>query len=341
MVVSSPIAEILPDLHPHHSLETMKTILLSTLSILALVLLAWQFLPDTDEPADQPAPEPDESTPPVTEPAEPPFSERFAHLADPRINPDDRVEELRQLDARTLSEADVNSLYAYLTDRAGAPRNEEWWLVLNEIMEQIRLQAIAPELIVPTFLSILLDPNEAEVPRDYALQHLAQWITPNPQGLDIPHEQDLRLIRDALAGIIRVIPEPGLGRTTIPGTGLIMLNLMQNAPFADQLLRSALGNLGSWIKRTVLGQNPDASDVLRGEAIQTVADFLLDEHAHYLRELAHDPRQSPDLRLRAIAALGDLGHPADRTPLLNLANSPGPLREAVISAIGRLDRRNP
>ena len=99
---------------------------------------------------------------------------------------------------------------------------------------------------------------------------------------------------------------------------------MQDAPFADQLLRPSLRHLGSWIKRTVLGQNPDASEILCGEAIQTVGDFLLDEHADYLRELAHDRLSSPYLRLRAIAALGDLGHTADREPLLQLAKSPGP-----------------
>ena len=120
-----------------------------------------------------------------------------------------------------------------------------------------------------------------------------------------------------------------------------MLNLVQEAPFADQLIRPSLGHLGAWIKRTVLGQNPDASDILRGEAIQAVADFSLDENARYLRELAHDRLLSPDLRMRAIAALGDLGHPADRKPLLQLANSPGPLRDAVISALGRLAPRPP
>ena len=322
----------------------MKSALVYPLTVLALVLLGWYYIPDpadSIEAADQPASPPDETKPPIQAPVPTPLSDRFAHLADPRNNPDQLVAELRQLDARTLSEGDVNSLYAYLTDRSGAARTEAWWYTLNEIMEQIRLQAIAPERIAPTFLSILLDPNEAEVPRDYALQHLAQWITPNPEGLDLAHEQDPERIREAIDGIIRVIPEPALGHSTIPGTGLTMLNLMQDAPFADQLLQPALQHLGAWIKRTVLGQNPDASEILRGEAIQTVGDFLLDEHAPYLRELAHDPESSPDLRLRAISALGDLGHPADRAPLLQLANSPGLLRDAVISALGRLDQRTP
>ena len=322
----------------------MKSTLICTFTVLTLVLLCWHIIrepADSIQPADRSAAQPDETKSPVQVPGHSSLSDRFAHLGDPRNNPDQLVAELRQLDARTLSEGDVNSLYAYLTDRSGLPRTEEWWYTLNEIMEQIRLQAIAPERIVPTFLSILLDPNEAEVPRDYALQHLAQWITPNPKGLDLAHEQDPERIREAIDGIIRVIPEPALGRSTIPGTGLTMLNLMQDAPFADQLLRPSLRHLEAWIKRTMLGQNPDASEILRGEAIQTVGDFLLDEHAHYLRELALDRRSSPNLRLRAISALGDLGHPADRSPLLKLAKSPGPLRDAVISALGRLGQRKP
>ena len=147
-------------------------------------------------------------------------------------------------------------------------------------------------------------------------------------------------IRDAIDGIIRVIPDPTLGRTTVPGTGLAMLNLMQDAPFAEQLLRPSLGRLEEWIKRAALGQNSDASDVLRGEAIQTLADFLLHDHAQCLRELARDRLLSPDLRMRAIAALGDLGHPADRAFLLQLTDSPGPLRDAVISALDRLHRKS-
>lgn len=46
-------------------------------------------------------------------------------------------------------------------------------------------------------------------------------------------------------------------------------------------------------------------------------------------------------RLRAISALGDLGHPADRASLLQLADSSGPLRDAVISAIDRLSQQSP
>lgn len=320
----------------------MKRALIYSLPVLALVLACWYIIPDpagSITPPDRSSSPPDQTKPLREAPGPTPLSDRFAHLADPRNNPDQLVAELRQLDARTLSEGDVNSLYAYLTDRSGAARTEAWWYTLNEIMEQIRLQAIAPERIVPTFLAILLDPNEVEVPRDYALQHLAQWITPNPEGLDIPYEQDPERIRAAIDGIIRVIPEPALGHSTIPGTGLTMLNLMQDAPFADQLLRPAVGHLEAWIKRTVLGQNPDASEILRGEAIQTVGDFLLDEYAPYLRKLAHDPESSPDLRLRAISALGDLGHPADRAPLLQLANSPGLLRDAVFSALDRIDQR--
>ena len=322
----------------------MKNALIYTLAALALVLLSRSIIPDPAESielAERTNAQPDETKPHGQAPDHKPLSNRFAHLGDPRNNPDQLVAELRQLDARTLSEGDVDSLYAYLTDRPGVARTEEWWYTLNEIMEQIRLQAIAPERIVPTFLSILLDPNQAEVPRDYALQHLAQWITPNPEGLDLPHEQNPELIRKAIYGIIRIIPEPALGRSTIPGTGLTMLNLMQDAPFADQLLRPSLRHLEPWVKRTVLGQNSDASEILRGEAIQTVGDFLLDEHAHYLRELASDRSSSTYLRLRAISALGDLGHPDDRTSLLKLAQSPGPLRDAAISALGRINQRSP
>ena len=108
----------------------MKNALVHTLAALALVLL-WRSIirepADSIEPVDRPASQPDETKPPVQIHDHSSPSDRFAHLGDPRNNPDQLVAELRQLDARTLSEGDVDSLYAYLTDRPGVARTEEWW----------------------------------------------------------------------------------------------------------------------------------------------------------------------------------------------------------------------
>ena len=108
----------------------MKNALVYTLAALTLVLLLRPIIPepaDFIELPDRTTTQPAETKPLVQAPDYTHLSNRFAHLGDPRNNPDQMVAELRQLDARTLSEGDVDSLYAYLTDRPGVARTEEWW----------------------------------------------------------------------------------------------------------------------------------------------------------------------------------------------------------------------
>ena len=262
-------------------------------------------------------------------------SSRWKSLIDPSIRWQVRVDVLRRLDEETLSRFDVDALYSLLEHRPLSGQAEDWWVVVNEIMEQMRLQAIGRDRYSKTLLAIIRDPFAPEVLRDYTIQHLGQWIAPRGEDTEVPHEEDPILVRKAIIAIANTVRDASLAHSSIPGTALNVLIDVREGGIEPQIIDKAMVELEPWFSNVIPGQ-VSVSLINRSEAISAVASLGRRKYSPIVRELAFSKEADTTLRLRSIAALGYLGEEIDLNPLRGIVLSGSPLRHAAQGALIQL-----
>lgn len=259
---------------------------------------------------------------------------RFTTLTDESIRWQVRVDRLRRLDATTLNTAETRHLYALLRHKPASQHREAWWTVLNEIMEQMRRQAIAPDLYTDTLSAIIGDPAVHPVARDYAVQHLGIWITPRPSVTGVaPHEQNPEKVAGAIEAITAVITEPAVQHTTIPGTALMVLADAHSGGLSAT--KASFTRLKPWLATTISGTS-GASLVTRTSAINTAALMQCSEHLPAIRALVTDDATNDSVRLSSIAALGHLAENDDLGTLRTLADGHSKFKHAAQAALKKL-----
>ena len=269
-----------------------------------------------------------------------PLSTRFQFLTDPSISWQVRANHLRELDANTLSSSEVDALYELLEHRPLPEHAEDWWTVVNEVMEQMRLQAIGRDRYAKALLAIIRDPSVSEIPRDYSIQHLMQWIAPHGESLGLPQEEDPALVREAVTATITAIIDPELAQTNIPGTALNMLVNARSGVIEPQIIDEAISQLQPWIRGVIPGRI-SVEPNNRKDAIGAAGSLGLREHYTMIRGFAFDDQVDPDVRLRSIAALALYDHEADLEPMRQIARSNSPLNYAAKSALGKMTNEPP
>lgn len=264
---------------------------------------------------------------------------RFTSLTDTTVRWQVHVDSLRNLDAATLGEHDVDVLYSLLHHTPQAGYEEQWWVVVNEIMEQMRLQAIAPERYTPELLSILRNSSAPEVLRDYAVQHVGQWVTPRGAELGYPHEQNPELVKETAEALASLIRDPSISHRSIPGTSLLVLVDMQAGGIATELIEPSIESLNPWFSAVLSGQITTGPLTLIS-AINAIAMLRLEEHRPSIRALAVSPESiDPSLRLNTIAALGLIGDASDLETLASIADSDSRFHHAALAAQRNLTDR--
>lgn len=264
-------------------------------------------------------------------------STRWDKLTDTSVPWQTRVATLRRLDAGTLTEADTDALYALLAHRPAPGQEEAWWVVANEIMEQMRKQAIGRERLTPALLGIIRDTGAPEVLRDYAVQHLGQWITPRGPRLGLPHEQDPEHVRETARTLAALVTDPALAHTSVPGTTLRVIADMSAGGLDEKTLGTILAPLHPWLRGTIGGES-GASKITRISAINAVATLRRSEYRPSVLALATTTGTDPSLRLNSIAALGHIGTREDIPVLRELAATDTPFRHAARAALARLTK---
>jgi len=258
----------------------------------------------------------------------------FTYLTDSSIPWQKRVEKLRSLDAANLSQTELDQLYLLLDHQTQGQTPRQWWVVLNEVMEQIRKQAIKRDQITDTFSNILTDPARDDLTRDYAAQHLAQWISSGHPNL--PYEEDPAKRNQALDTLTQQVTDPTLQDTSIPGT---ILNGLLDITRQGLDTTSHWDNLTPWLEETIT--NPNGQNLpLRTTAINTIGELKKQEFYPQIKSLATDETQDFGIRLTSVAALGHLMQDSDIQLLQDLAQNEGRLRYAVNSAIKTFQNNN-
>ena len=247
---------------------------------------------------------------------------RLAAVNDPGKPWQKRIEDLRHNLATSCTEPDIHYLYQLLAQGPSKGESTEgWYVVANDLMEQLCLHDADAQRLSSTLLGILHDTKQSEVLRDYAVQHLATWLNPRSHqanaAVAAPGPEVTGMVLDAL---VTAATDPTLEKSTIPGTTLMMLVDLSRSGSEGVDCSAAVDRLKPWLT-AALGDGGNLSAPVRVSAIQAAGTLAPDEFRPLLRRIAYQESGQSSLQLPAIAALGQSGEAEDIEKLQNIART--------------------
>lgn len=232
------------------------------------------------------------------------FVVQIDRIVDSGLHWEQRVQAVREL-PDNLGTASVDRLFEFLKQPPAAS-HEHWYLVCNEVMEVLRKRNLAPGIYARKHMELVQSTASDPMIRDYAAQHLAQWIS----GVDpSAHEQDPALVSEGFDALATEVTKPENGSLTLVGTALN--SLTDSVIHGDQALRAKRDETARLAMSLVNAPSGALSAVNRTSALQAAARLKAPGLPAACRRLAADEAESVDVRLSAIAALGLAGEPED------------------------------
>ena len=254
---------------------------------------------------------------------------RFNFLVDPAISYQEKAEKLRSSRHR-LSGEDVEYLYTLYDHNPEERNQDEWWAVLNEVMDTLRHVAEREEYTL-RMLELINSEELHEVVRDYAIQHLG--LACFPEENEVPLE--VAVVDSILQNFVDIILDRDNSHTSLPGTTLNILGHMNEGNSHSELLPPYIKDLEPWLSQSLTDEH-SLSLPTRVDAINSIGNFQLTNLTPAVRSLATDPQQNPTVRLNALAALGSLGDSQDILTLSEIAESPSKFRFAAQAALKKI-----
>ena len=262
-------------------------------------------------------------------------STRWLPLLELAIHKEERLEIARQIRGE-LPPEEIEFLFDCMT-RVPSPGDENnWWELVNEIMEQMRKNGVGSSEYSERLCSIIRDEEQSNVIRDYAVQHLTQWLAPiSGSGINTYEGHENR--QDfALETIVQAISDPLNQSSSIPGTGLMALT-----DISSRLPNEVALRVWAEVDRYLEGAITGTSSVPRHTRITSIQVAAIQnrrQHQDTIRKFVSDPSCEADIRLASISALGIYGDLVDRSLLEEIARTEGQFQYAAKSAIEKLDR---
>lgn len=250
-------------------------------------------------------------------------------LIDPSLPRDERMTIAREI-RPGLDNGETQYLFAILSHRAPGEDKENWWLIVNEIMERMRKQGVGADDYTTRLAMLIADASADEVVRDYAIQHLGQWLAPAVGGIS-PGEPDEAKRTAGLQVIVAAIKDPSLIHSVLPGTGLLTL-ADATSRLKEQESEAVWAGLRSFLQESIEGRN-EASVPIRASSIQAAARAKRGEFLPAIRVLAFGGVTDPSIRLSSIHAVGRFAIPEDREALMKLASLDSPYQYAARAAL--------
>jgi hypothetical protein len=232
----------------------------------------------------------------------PRYVKQIHRIADPGLHWEERILAVRDLPYR-LGDESVDRLFAFLGERP-AQGEEDWYLVCNEILEILRKRNLSSEIYSERLVSLIESSEADPMIRDYAAQHLAQWLSGiDPAAMEVDRNRAKKTFERLVAEIIR----PENSKLTVAGTGLSALtDAVLNG---DSIIQAEKTNVSEVALE--MFANESASTANRTSALQSAARLDVESLAEVCRQTAVNKSASPDLRLSSIAALGQVGSVED------------------------------
>jgi hypothetical protein len=272
--------------------------------------------------------------------AQQPSASRLSFLSNTNQPYQARLIHLRQISADGISEPELQQLYELLqSPPSKGELPEHWFVIANDIFALLLTHETRPQRLSKQFLEILNHPQQPDVMRDYAVQHLSAWLHPRSRlaaqtKLPPPQAAQSKKILLALA---QAATDPSLEHTSIPGTTLMMLADLARVPSGVDC-QDAVTALTPWL-RQALQDGSTLSHPTRVSAVSAAGILAPDEFRPVIRQIAYQEKADASLRLPAIAALGKIGDEQDRSPLENIAQSSPALHYAARESAAALARR--
>lgn len=258
---------------------------------------------------------------------------RWRAISDDRLPWQRRVELVKEIQHPVSPEL-VDLLFAELNRMVPEENRKGQWIVHNEILNTMRDQGLAPDRFTKELVGIIRDPSLTVVQRDYAVQHLVQWIS--PAAGNAPGESDLARRELGLDTLMAAVTDPAVGQGTVAGTALHGIADLSNRIPQDQAEKIWI-DLSPTVLKIIAGDIASGSGH-QATAIQVAGMRRLDNCYPTIRAMAaeHATAKDPTLALSAIAALGEYRHPEDREFLTQVSQSNSRYRFAATEALRKL-----
>lgn len=260
---------------------------------------------------------------------------KWEALSDHRLTPEIRLNLARRIDVE-LSQSEIDSLISFLRQipdvDEDASLQQAHWLVANEVMEQMRRKGVGRDQLTDVFASLIENPKQSEVIRDYAVQHLSQWISPRGGGM--PGEIIEGKKENALNVIAQTVIDPSMAHTSIPGTAIMSLTAVSSSlppDLMETFWKDLDRDLNAMLKNEIKVPLSTKTTI-----IQSVAMRGSNTHLPLIQGMARDETIDPSLRLSSIAALGIYRSQEDRDYLQTLSQGKTRFRYAAQAALEKL-----
>ncbi len=233
------------------------------------------------------------------------------------LNGEDYTKRSKALQAlgNNLSRSEIEALYALLLSSGQLECSLQ-----NEVINALREQTTPPTDLLDVLSYLHRDPQQNQMSRDYALQHLVAEYEKSPTNAIV--NQIPELLWDALR----------VTNSSTVGTALLGLHRLCGV---DPTIDS------NKVSQVALQLTLDAAtgELARITALQVCAQRRLHDVLPTVTNMAQHAVSLP-LRISAIAALGYLGEERERM-LLEMLSAEGNdfLQPAIKSALNRLNRR--
>lgn len=213
-----------------------------------------------------------------------------------------------------------------------------WHWLVNDTLDLLLHQRQPLPETTEVMVALFEEPGRDPVLRDYAVQHMVDWL--EPVSLSEPYERDPAKRAALLEAMLKAASMP---MESLSGTGLLALHTADQrraqsaagrevfrdepAPEAREIDRIALG----------LSKAANVSIQARITAFQVAAQRGLTGALQEARQIAASPQQPTSLRLSAIAYLGAVGTGSDARLLQALPDAAEErIGKAVSPAVARL-----
>lgn len=220
-----------------------------------------------------------------------------------------------------LADADLAALLAAITNAPPNGLSEgEWHSLADGIFRTLRRQQTPVPQYTDHLLGLWRDRNLSATLRDYALQHLREWIADH--DVRSSHEERPEKIALIVRTFIDAVTpgDPDCDpQSTTTGTALLALDEWAHAtpPPAgldpDEVRKLLLTHAAS----------PESHRGVRSTALQLCASRGMEDALPVARDILRNPSSGAILRMSAIATLGTLGTPDDLTFLTSYQQQEG------------------